>query len=271
MAKHKRGRLLASVALAAVVGGASTLLVSGGGGAALGASASASAQYQYGAPTNTALPAVTGTAQVGKALTTTSGAWSDTSATFTFAWNRCDSAGNNCAVISGATASSYTLVSADQGHTIKSAVTATNSSGSTQALSAPTGVVTVASNGTIAAADVVLPNLLKIATLTYSQNPIKARKTPTTMRIHVTDLNNNSVTGALVFVQGVPYSRIENIPETQTDSTGWATVKIQPTKNFPRTGYITMFVRARVSGQDLLVGSSTRRLVQATIAAPNGT
>ncbi len=48
-------------------------------------------------------------------------------------------------------------------------------------------------------------------------------------------------------------------------------MKITPTKNFPHTGYITMFVRARVSGQDLLTGSSTRRLVQATIAAPNGT
>jgi hypothetical protein len=237
------------------------------GGVAQGSSASA----QYAAPTNTALPAISGAAHVGTALTTSNGTWDDTSATFTYAWSRCDTAGANCAAISGATTSSYTLVSADSGHTIRSVVTAKNSSGSTAATSAQTATVTASQNGSIAASDVVLPNLLKIATVTYSQNPIRARKTPTTMKIHVTDLNNNSVDGALVFVQGVPYSRIANIPETKTDSTGWATVQITPGPKFPHTGYITMFIRARVSGQDLLVGSSTRRLVQATIAAPNGT
>jgi len=271
MAARPKLRLLASVLLAAVVGGAATLLTDGGSTAVGASSASPSAQYQYGAPTNTALPAVTGTAQVGKALTTSNGTWDDPSATFTYAWNRCDAAGANCVAISGATTSSYTLVTADQGHTIRSVVTAKNAIGSTAATSGATSTVSVGQNGTVPAASVVLPNLLKVASLTYSQNPIKARKTPTTMRIHVTDLNNNSVVGALVFVQGVPYSRIENIPETQTDSTGWATVKITPTKNFPHKGYITMFVRTRVPGQDLLVGSSSRRLVQATIAPPNGT
>jgi hypothetical protein len=268
MAKQSpRLRLLASVLLAAVVGGAATLLVTGG----VATGASSSAQYAYGAPTNTTLPAITGAAHVGSSLSTSNGVWDDPSATFTYAWSRCDTAGANCVAISGATANTYKLVSADQGHTIRSVVTAKNATGSTSASSAQTAAVTAQQNGTIAAGDVVLPNLLKIATVTYSQNPIRARKTPTTMRIHVTDLNNNSVVGALVFVQGVPYSRIENIPETQTDSTGWATVQIQPTSKFPNTGYITMFVRARVSGQDLLVGSSSRRLVQATIAAPNGT
>jgi hypothetical protein len=270
MTTHKfRGRWVASIALAAVISGASVLLVTGG--AALGSSA---AQYQYGAPTNTALPAVSGNAAVGKTLTTSNGTWTSDAAnstiTYAYAWSRCDTAGNNCTAISGATATTYAVVAADQGHTIRSVVTATNASGATQAQSAPSAAVST-TGGTIAAANVVLPNLLTIDHVTYSQNPIKARKTPTTMRIHVTDQNQNSVQGALVFVQGVPYSRIANTPEVQTDATGWATVNIQPAKNFPRTGYITMFVRARVSGQDLLAGSSTRRLVQATIAAPNGT
>jgi len=264
--KSQRVRWLASVGLAAVIAAAAALLATGG----IAAGSSSSAQYQYG-PTNTAPPAVTGTAQVGKALTTSNGTWSNASATYAYNWSRCDTTGNNCATITGATASSYTLVVADQGHTIRSTVTATDSTGSAQAVSSPTATVTPMTGGTIAAADVVLPNLLTINKVTYSQNPIRARKTPTTMRIHVVDQNANSVVGALVFVQGVPYSRIENIAEVQTDGTGWATVNIQPTSNFPRTGYITMFVRARVSGQDLLAGSSTRRLVQATIGAPNGT
>jgi hypothetical protein len=259
-----------SLLLAGVISGASVLLATGGS-AAIGASA---AQYQYGAPTNTAAPSVTGTAAVGKTLTTSNGTWTSDAAnsaiTYSYAWSRCDTAGANCTAISGATATTYALVAADQGHTIRSVVTATNASGATQAQSAQTAVVSTV-GGTIAAANVVLPNLLTIDKVQYSQNPIRARKTPTTMKIHVVDQNANSVQGALIFVQGVPYSRIDNIPETQTDSTGWATVNIQPAKNFPRTGYITMFVRARVQGQDILAGSSSRRLVQATIAAPNGT
>ncbi len=91
------------------------------------------------------------------------------------------------------------------------------------------------------------------------------------MKIHVSDSHQNSVQNALVFLQGVPYSRIGNVPEVRTDATGWATVQLQPAQFFPRTGYLVLFVRARVDGQDMLGGTSTRRLVQVTIAAPNGT
>ena len=49
---------------------------------------------------------------------------------------------------------------------------------------------------------------------------------------------------------------------------GWATVSLQPAQFFPRKGYLVLFVRARVEGQDLLAGTSTRRLVQVTIAPP---
>ncbi len=263
-----RSRWLASTALTALIAGASVLLITGG----VASGSPSSAQYQYGGPTNSVAPAVTGTAKVGQTLTTSNGTWSNASATYTYAWNRCDTTGANCASINGATASTYVLVAADQGHTIRSAVTATDSTGTSAPVqSAQTATVTALTGGTIAAADVVLPNLLQNATITFSQNPIRARKTPTTMKIHVTDLHDNSVVGALVQVQGVPYSRIDNIPEATTDSTGWATVQIQPGPKFPHSGYITMFIRARVPGQDLLAGSSSRRLVQATIGTPNGT
>ncbi|HVU76469.1 MAG TPA: hypothetical protein VHC67_02730, partial [Gaiellaceae bacterium] len=129
---------------------------------------------------------------------------------------------------------------------------------------------TTPTNGVLNASDVTLPNRLIIDQVKYSANPIHARKTPTSMQVHVSDSHNNAVSGALVFVQGLPYSRINNIPEVSTNSTGWATVNLQPGKLFPRTGYVVMFVRARVSGQDALAGSSTRRLVQVTVGAPNG-
>ncbi len=267
-----RGRFVASVLLAALVAGAAIMLVTGG----IAAGSPSTAQYEYGHPAPATSPTISGTPQVGQTLTTTNGTWTaDSNITlYGYAWGRCDANGNGCVAIGGANASTYTLTDADQGHTIRSYVTATNSVGSTQTMSDPTKAVAAASVTTgkqIDASKVVLPNRLVIDKVTYSANPIRARKSPTTMKVHVSDSHQNSVGNALVFLQGVPYSRIANVTEVRTDATGWATLQLQPAQLFPRTGYLVLFVRARVDGQDLLGGTSTRRLVQVTIAAPNGT
>ncbi len=101
-------------------------------------------------PVNTALPVVSGVAQAGQQLTTTNGLWSSTEGpTFAIAWLRCDAAGAACAAIAGAgaPAAAYTLTADDVGHTVRSRVSATNSSGTAQASSSPTGVVTAAGGG----------------------------------------------------------------------------------------------------------------------------
>jgi hypothetical protein len=265
-----RARWLATVLLAAVASGATTLLVATGG-TALGSSSAA--EYEYGHPAPQSAPVITGTAQVGQKLTTTNGTW--TSATtislYGYGWQRCDTAGNHCAAISGATANTYTLADADQGHTIRAVVTAVNANGPTTAESNPTGVVAASfpTGKQVDAKLVVLPNRLIIDKVTYSANPIRSRSVPTTMRIHVADSHQNSVQNALVFTEGLPYSRIAAIPEVRTDSNGWATVQLRPGQFFPRKGYLVLFARARVEGQDALGGTSTRRLVQVTIAPPS--
>jgi hypothetical protein len=261
-----------SVLLASVITGAVVLLVTGG----IAFGSSSSAQYEYGHPVPTAPPAISGTAQVGQKLTTSNGTWtSDSKITlYSYTWGRCDTAGNNCTGIGGATSNTYTLTTDDQGHTIRSYVTATNSNGTTQEHSNQTAVVAAAPVTTgkqIAASTVTLPNRLIIDQTKYSQSPIRSRHSPTQMKIHVSDSHNNSVANALVYVEGLPYSRVAVMPEVTTDATGWATVNIQPAQFFPRTGYLVMFVRARVPGQDVLAGASTRRLVQVTIGTPNGT
>ena len=53
-------------------------------------------------PANTAAPAVSGTAKQGQALTTTNGTWSNSPTSYNYAWQDCDSSGNNCTTISGA-------------------------------------------------------------------------------------------------------------------------------------------------------------------------
>ncbi|HZQ17034.1 MAG TPA: hypothetical protein VFA82_09700 [Gaiellaceae bacterium] len=266
-----RGRFVASILLTALLAGAAIMLAGGG----IASGSPSSAQYEYGHPAPTAPPTISGTAQVGQTLTTTNGAWSSSSnvSLFAYSWGRCDANGASCVAIGGASSNTYTLVDADKGHTIRSYVTATNSAGSTQSVSDPTAVVAapaVPTGKQIAAANVTLPNRLVVDRVSYSANPIRARHTPTTMKIHVADSHANSVSGALVYAIGVPYNRIANMAEVTTDATGWATLQLQPTRQFPRTGYLVLFVRARVQGQDLLGGTSTRRLVQVTIGAPNG-
>lgn len=261
------GALLASIAT-----GAAVLLVTSG----IASGSSSSAQYEYGHPVPTAAPTISGTPQVGQTLTTTNGTWTADSGikAYGYGWGRCDAAGNSCVMIGGATGNTYKLTTDDQGHTIRSYVTATNSNGTTTENSAQTKAVAAAAattptNGVLNASQVALPDRLIIDQTKYSANPIRSRSTPTTMQIHVSDSHSNSVSGALVFVQGLPYSRINNIAEVSTNSTGWATVNLVPGKFFPRKGYVVMFVRARVAGQDALAGVSTRRLVQVTVGTPS--
>lgn len=77
-------------------------------------------------PSNSVAPAITGTAQEGQTLTCSTGTWSG-SPTYTYQWKR---DGNN---ITSATNSTYTLVTADVGTSIKCTVTATNFIGSSTA------------------------------------------------------------------------------------------------------------------------------------------
>jgi hypothetical protein len=89
------------------------------------------------APTNYALPEVSGTATVGQTLSCTTGGWNGYPApTYAYQWVR--GAATN---ISGATSSTYTLVDADYNNTVKCTVTATNSAGSASATSAATSTI----------------------------------------------------------------------------------------------------------------------------------
>ena len=77
-------------------------------------------------PNNTALPTVSGTTMGGQTLTADPGAWTGTPTSYQYAWLRCNSSGNGCGTISGATGTTYLLGAADNGHTIRVEVTATN-------------------------------------------------------------------------------------------------------------------------------------------------
>jgi outer membrane protein assembly factor BamB len=68
-------------------------------------------------------------AAVGQQLATTDGIWTDDPTSYQFKWQRCDYNGYHCADIAGATGSQYTVVSADNGHAVRSKVRAINAVG----------------------------------------------------------------------------------------------------------------------------------------------
>jgi hypothetical protein len=100
--------------------------VIGGGGSAAG-------------PTNTVAPVISGTAERGETLTSTTGTWTGTGTiSYAYQWKR------NGADISGATSSTYVLVAADDNAFITCNVTATDDTGSRSKLSNSLGPVLAA-------------------------------------------------------------------------------------------------------------------------------
>jgi hypothetical protein len=89
----------------------------------------------------TAAPTVTGVAAVGQKLTATNGSWAPATATFTYAWLRCNANGRICNPVAGATAASYVPVTEDAGHTLVAVVTGSAAGATLAAWSLPTGAV----------------------------------------------------------------------------------------------------------------------------------
>jgi hypothetical protein len=69
------------------------------------------------------------------------GGWSGEPTSFTYAWYRCSGTGA-CVSIPSATSNSYTVSNADEAHTLRVVVTATNGVGSGSAISAATAIPT---------------------------------------------------------------------------------------------------------------------------------
>jgi hypothetical protein len=94
------------------------------------------------APSNTSPPTISGTAREGETLSASSGSWSgSTPMNFSYRWQHCNSGGGSCGNISGASSQTYNVAHQDVGRTLRVSVTASNSSGSANAVSSATAVV----------------------------------------------------------------------------------------------------------------------------------
>jgi Bacterial Ig-like domain (group 3) len=97
-----------------------------------------------GVPMNISPPTILGAPQEGQTLTEVNGSWTNQPTSYSYRWQRCDSAGSTCSEIPGASTQTYTLTGVDVGYAIVVKEIAHNAAGHRKAVSAPTAVVSPA-------------------------------------------------------------------------------------------------------------------------------
>jgi hypothetical protein len=230
-------------------------------------------------PNNTEDPAIVGTAQDGQLVVAKDGEWSGTNPmTFTYQWQRCNSAGASCAAISGATSKVYRVATADVGNRLRVQVTARNSSGSRTATTSATGAVARPAGAqrlsdgrySIPVTSVNMPDRLVVSGVEFRPTVLRSRAA-FTGRFRVTDTRGYVVRDVTVLVTGVPLGWIQQRPEAKTNAEGLVQFQLQPTRfmRLVRGGSMVMFIRARKEGDSLLAGISSRRLVRVRTARPS--
>jgi hypothetical protein len=255
--------------------------------AAVVAAAFASSAKIAAKPSVASAPTIGGTAQVGNTLTVDHGNWNGNQPlTYVYQWQRCDQNGSSCSSISGATATTYVLKAVDQGNTLRVRVTATNSDGSTNATTVPTAVVTAAaapapapaatgcpsggsSDSAVSVSDISSPARLQIASFVPSPSVIRGNSTSFSLRVGVSDTCGQTVSGALVYVTAVPFSQFNVPPEATTGSDGSATLTFNRESGFPAAKHqrlLVLFIRARKTGDPILAGITTSRLVSIPVS-----
>ena len=230
------------------------------------------------APKNTSPPTISGKAQVGELLTADKGTWSGSPTSFAYQWRICGTQGEACHDISGATGTEYSIKSADLGNTIRLQVTGTNADGSDTATSVPTALIVAAATPTpasdgcpklaagatsAAVTDVSPPARLQIDQVQTSPGVITRGTGAFIVKVHVGSTCGNPVSGANVYMTGVPFGMISSGKGT-SGSDGWVSFQVSTLKGFPATTQqrlLVMFVKASKPGDPVLAGISVRRLV----------
>jgi hypothetical protein len=218
------------------------------------------------APKNTALPTISGPAEVGNTLTATRGKWTGSPTSFHFAWSRCDATGAACVAIGGATGKTYTVAIVDVGHTLRVTVTARNSDGAASATSTATAVVPLVGcpggTGPIPITDVSPPGRLQIVGGSIAPRPTRSTRS-IRLRFEVQACGGRAVQGATVFAVPIPYNQFSGAQAT-TGSDGTVTFTEARRSGFPASRHqrlLAVFVRAWKQGEPLTGGVSSTRVV----------
>lgn len=233
-----------------------------------------------GPPVNTAPAFPRGAMIVGQVVTAEPGSWTGRQPiSFSYRWVRCNSAGGECASISGATSRNYRVSTGDVGRKLRFNVTARNALGSTTVISTesavvseplPSGAIRLPSGETsIPASSVPSNHRLIVSQVQFSPNPVRSRNPVITVRVRAKDTRGFVIRDALVFVRSTP--RVTTGGDRQVTTTdGWVTYQLAPNGNFPqpRRGFnVQFFVKVYRSGDPALAGVAAYRLVQVRLAS----
>ena len=206
-------------------------------------------------PQFTGTPTVAGTPMEDEVLRATGATWTGPGTiTKTFYWQRCNTAGEGCFTIPGATGPTYRLTVNDVDARIRVVETATNEGGAAQAVSALTAVIdelkpTVA-RPTVAVNKVTLPHRLVLNEVTTQQ-----KGTTVTIKVKVSDDRGFRVSGVQVWV--TPTGLLAGPTGSKTSlANGWATFSFRATGS----GTTYVFVEARRRGEKTQAGISTSNL-----------
>lgn len=230
-------------------------------------------------PVATAAPVITGTAEVGQQLTTTSGTWTG-GPTVTVRWQRCNAAGKACSDVAGATGTSYGVLAADAGSTIVALATGRNLLGAVDSASTPTAVVaglnaakpkdavTLPSGETsVAVTSVSLPQRLLVSGVTVTPAAIASASSPVTVKLRVTDTRGYAVSGATVTLAVLPAAWGKAGAAQRTAADGWVTFTLTPSAALPlkRSTVLTLFALVTKAGDRAQAGVSGYRLISVRV------
>jgi len=199
-------------------------------------------------PKNTVRPAVSGSARVGEELSVSNGSWTPAPTSYHRLWQRCDSSGEDCRNIAGATGRTYGVRSADVDHRVRALVTAITASGSSTIASSPSpAVVGNTSTVTTTTSTTVQGNrapTLRFLSLRWFGSRLYARFRvcdDNTGRIGFTARHNKA--------RSLPYTR--RFAVTLTAGCGTYTRNWAPPVRFRRSGLLVVQLRASDSGHRL--------------------
>ena len=232
-------------------------------GAAFASVLAGNSHAQTGAPDNTALPTITGSATNGSRLTANRGTWTGTQPiTFTFQWRRCNAGGQACADITGATEDTYTLAGNDVGRTLRVRVTGRNAQGMDTATSNQTAVVQQGTTRSVPVSSVPADERLIVAAIRFTPNPVTSRNQVITAQVTVKDTRGLLIRDAQVFMRATP--RVTTGDTKVTGDDGVATMQLTPNQRMriQRGFNVQFFIKAFREGDPVLGGVAGYRLVQ---------
>ena len=222
-------------------------------------------------------PSVRGAVLVGSVVTAEPGRWAGRQPiAFSYRWLRCNSAGGECAEISGATNRTYRVTSADVNRKLRFNVTARNAIASVTVISGesttgaeplPAGAVRLPSGEySIPATSVSSNHRLVVSEVRFSPTRVTNRRQTIVVRIRVKDTRSFVVRDAFVFIRSTPKVTTGG-DRRLTASDGWLTYELVPTSAFPTKAKtaVQFFVKAYRSGDPSLGGVYGSRLVQVPV------